>query len=277
MGNTQEPTVVFPLWSASVPGALGSADGDIPTLTGWLPPPGKATGAAFVVCPGGAYFYHASHEGDDYARWLASHGIAAFVLKYRLGSAGYRHPAMLHDAARALRQLRHRSAEWGLDPVRIGIMGSSAGGHLASTLLTHFDDGDDKNPDPVERESSRPGLGILCYPVITMGEKGHAYSRSLLIGENPPADLVEHLSSERQVSARTPPCFVWHTWEDDGVLVENSLEFGRALRSHGVPFELHIYERGPHGIGLGTPPHLWTAACLSWLRERGYAAPENRS
>jgi acetyl esterase/lipase len=210
------------------------------------------------------------------ARWLNAAGIAGFVLKYRLGSSGYRHPAMLHDAARAVRTVRARAAEWDVDPRRVGIMGSSAGGHLASTLMTHFDDGAPAATDPVERQSSRPDLGILCYAVITTGEHGHAGSKENLLGPDPAPALAREVSNELQVTPRTPPAFVWHTLEDPGVPMENSVLFAQALRAAGVPFELHIYERGAHGIGLGTHDyeperfHHWTRDCLAWLRSHGW-------
>src|SRR5438105_7444638 len=159
-----------PLWPNGAPGALGTEEKDIPAITPYLAAPDAAMGAALVVCPGGGYGGLAPHEGNDYALWLNQHGITAFVLKYRLGSNGYRHPAMLHDAARAVRLVRARAGQWRIDPHRVGIMGSSAGGHLASTLLTHFDAGKPDADDPVERQSSRPDLGILCYPVVTLGE-----------------------------------------------------------------------------------------------------------
>src|SRR5438445_1757535 len=164
-----QPTNSFPLWADGAPGASGREDKDIPTLTPYWPEPAKATGAALVICPGGGYGGLAPHEGADYARFMSEHGIAGFVLKYRLGSAGYRHPVMLQDAARAVRTVRARAGEWKLDPKRVGIMGSSAGGHLASTLLTHFDAGKPDSEDSVERQSSRPDIGILCYAVLSMG------------------------------------------------------------------------------------------------------------
>ena len=261
-----------PLWKEAAPGALGTEPKDIPTLTAYLPEPAKATGAAIVVCPGGGYGALAKHEGEGYARWFADHGIAAFVLKYRLGTSGYHHPIMLQDAARALRTVRANAGQWQVDPARIGIIGSSAGGHLASTLLTHFDAGKPEDADPIERVSSRPDFGILCYAVITLGPKTHAGSKKNLLGENPPQELVDYLSNEKQVTPQTPPCFVWHTWEDKGVPVENSLEFARALREKGVPFDLHIYQKGGHGMGLGKPdsPHPWAADCLFWLRQNGF-------
>ncbi len=267
----------IPLWPGGAPGALGKGENDIPTLTPWLPGAGAAPAAAIVVCPGGGYGGLAPHEGADYARYLNELGIAAFVLKYRLGSAGYRHPVMLGDAARAVRLVRARAAEWKVDPNRVGIMGSSAGGHLASTLVTHFDSGKAEDPDPVERLSSRPDLGILCYAVITMGEFTHQGSKRNLLGQSPSEDLTRLLSNELQVTDATPPCFVWHTWEDKAVPVENSLMFAQALRKHKVPFDLHIYERGPHGMGLGTREwdptkrHPWTADLAFWLKTRGFA------
>jgi acetyl esterase/lipase len=239
--------------------------------------PTNATGAALVLCPGGGYAHLADHEGAVYARWLNESGITAFVLKYRLGSAGYRHPVMLQDAARAVRLVRAKAAEWHVDPHRVGIVGSSAGGHLAATLMTHFDAGQPGAADVIERESCRPDLGILCYPVITMGKDTHQGSKKNLLGTDPSPALVELLSKELQVTSTTPPCFIWHTWEDKTVPVENSLLFAEALRRAGVRFELHIYEKGGHGMGLGSrdgnPKRRlpWTADCLVWLRQRGYA------
>jgi acetyl esterase/lipase len=266
----------LPLWSAGAPGALGAADQDIPTLTPYLPDAAGATGAAIVVCPGGGYGGLAAHEGHDYALWLNQHGVAAFVLKYRLATHGYRHPAMLQDAARAVRTVRARAGEWKVDPRRVGIMGSSAGGHLASTALTHFEAGNPDAADPVERESSRPDLGILCYAVISLGEFTHQGSKRNLLGDQPDASLVVSLSNETQVTKDTPPCFIWHTWEDTAVPVENSLQFAAALRRAGVPFDLHIYQKGRHGIGLDDKPpfarpHPWAADGLFWLKEQGFA------
>ena len=264
-----------PIWANGAPGALGTEAKDTPTLTRFAPASGKANGATMLVLPGGGYRGLADHEGKAYAEWFAEHGVTAYVLKYRLGSAGYRHPAMLHDAARALRTLRARARAEGLDPARIGIIGSSAGGHLASTLLTHFDAGAPGSDDPIERESSRPDLGILCYPVITMGEFTHRGSKERLLGENPPDDLVRLLSNELQVTPRTPPTFIWHTAEDGAVPVENALLFASALRKAGVPFALHVYEKGAHGLGLpsaGKGAPAWDEACLFWLTGRGFLA-----
>jgi acetyl esterase/lipase len=265
-----QTTNSFPLWPDGAPGALGSRDQDIPTLTVYWPPATNAAGSrpAMVICPGGGYGRLASHEGDHYARWLNEHGIAAFVLKYRLGPDGYRHPAMLQDAARAVRTVRAGAAGWNIDPQRVGIMGSSAGGHLASTLLTHFTAGDQKAADPVERVSSRPDLGVLCYPVITLSEPfTHRGSRSNLLGAHPSGKLVRELSNERHVTSNTPPCFLWSTADDPAVPVENSLAFASALRQARVPFALHLYEHGRHGLGLGTRESYDPARFLPWTRE----------
>jgi len=263
-----------PLWPTAAPGALGTADKDIPTLTAFLPEAAAATGAAFVICPGGGYGQLAPHEGEGYATWLAERGIAGIVLKYRLGTGGYHHPVMLQDVSRAMRLVRSKAAEWKIDPRRVGVMGSSAGGHLAATVLTHFDAGKPGDADPVERESSRPDLGVLCYAVITLGEDTHGGSRKNLLGENPDPALVEDLSNERQVKADTPPCFIWHTFEDKAVKVTNALLFAGALEARQIPFELHIYEKGGHGMGLGKPatnPHRWSTDLRAWLQERGWA------
>ena len=273
------PLAPIPLWPNGAPGALGTADADIPTLTAYLPAPEKANGTAIVICPGGGYGGLAGHEGAGYAEWLADNGIAGIVLKYRLGSKGYRHPIMLGDAARAMRFTRTKAAEWKIDPKRVGIMGSSAGGHLASTMVTHFDSGKSGDADPIEQQSSRPDFGILCYAVISMGPLTHGGSKKNLLGDNPPQDLVDLLSNEKQVTKDTPPCFIWHTWEDNAVKVENSLEFAAAMKRAGVPFDLHIYQKGAHGIGLSVGKngaaagevHPWAKDLLVWLRQNGWA------
>ena len=265
----------LPLWPDGAPGALGTAEKDIPALTAFLPDPAKAGGAAFVVCPGGGYAALADHEGAGYAQWLADHGIAAVVLKYRLGSSGYRHPIMLEDVTRALRLTRSKAEEWKIDPRRIGVMGSSAGGHLAATLLTHFDQGNATNPDPVEHFSSRPDLGVLCYPVITMTSSTHGGSRENLLGPNPSPELVDELSAEKQVKPDTAPCFIWTTYNDTVVNPLNSLLFATALQARHIPYEIHVYEKLDHGMGLGHGDapggyHRWTADLLAWLGERGW-------
>jgi len=267
----------FRLWSGDATGALGQADQDIPTLTPYLPAADKATGTAIVICPGGGYGGLAGHEGDGYATYLSDHGIACFVLKYRLGSKGYRHPVMLQDAQRAVRTVRSQAEKWNVK--RVGIMGSSAGGHLASTALTHFDAGKADAEDAVERASSRPDFGILCYAVISM-EDGvtHAGSKNNLLGKTPDPKLVELLSNEKQVTKETPPCFVWSTGEDKAVPVENSLRFVSALQKAGVPYDFHVYQKGAHGIGLssgknGVPAddvHPWGKDVLFWLKTNGW-------
>ena len=261
----------IPLWPEGAPGALGKEDKDIPTITPYLADPAQASGAAMVIFPGGGYGGLAAHEGKGYADWFVTNGISSFVVKYRLGSQGYRHPAMLQDAARAVRLVRSRAAEWQVDPKRIGVIGSSAGGHLASTLLTHFESGKADATDPIERESSRPTIGILCYAVITMGPNTHGGSKKNLLGDNPDTELVKMLSNETQVTSDTPPCFIWHTWEDKAVKVENSLDFAYALQRSGVPYDLHIYQKGGHGMGLGKgDQHPWTRDCLYWLKVQGF-------
>lgn len=271
LAPAQAPIV---LWPEGAPGALGKDPVDIPTLTPFLPLKEKATGAAVIVCPGGGYGHLADHEGAPVAEWLNSIGITAFVLKYRLGPR-YHHPAPLEDAARAIRSIRAQATEWKIDPKRIGILGFSAGGHLASTIATHFDSGKSDASDPIERVSSRPDLVILIYPVITMGEKTHAGSKKNLLGDNPSSKLIALLSNEKQVTKETPPAFLVHTMTDPGVPVDNTLLFVAALRKAAVPFELHLYERGPHGFGLGgNDPILstWPARCADWLRVHGFAS-----
>ncbi|HAM72516.1 MAG TPA: endo-1,4-beta-xylanase [Verrucomicrobiales bacterium] len=265
------------LWPAGAPGARGTEDHDRPSVTPFPASPAAIAAGpvgAVVVCPGGGYGGLAGHEGKDYALWLNQQGVAAFVLKYRLGSHGYRHPRMLEDAARAVRWVRSHAAEYHVDPKRVGIMGSSAGGHLASSLVTHFSAGEPSAPDPVEKESSRPDFGILCYAVISMGEVTHQGSKNNLLGADPSPELVQLMSNELQVTPQTPPCFVWHTWEDKAVKVENSMLFAAALQKNGVPFDLHIYQNGPHGIGLRDKApfehaHAWTRDLAFWLKERG--------
>jgi acetyl esterase/lipase len=274
-GETNAP---FPLWPDAAPGALGTAAKDIPTLTPFFPSADSASGAAMVICPGGGYSWLAPHEGEGYARWLSSRGITCFVLKYRLGADGYRYPVELEDVARAIRLVRARAQEWKLAPNRIGVIGSSAGGHVASMAMTHFDAGNPNATDVIERQSSRPDLAVLCYPVITMGKFAHHGSRVNLLGTNPPPALVEETSSELQVKKDSPPCFIWSTDEDKTVPVENTLQFADALRKAGVPFEMHVYQRGPHGQGLGSRQYNpdpqkwlpWVAECNRWLKEQGF-------
>jgi acetyl esterase/lipase len=262
-----------PLWPKGAPGALGAADEDIPTLTPYLVPAARATGTAVVVAPGGGYAHLSmDKEGEQIARWLNSIGVAAFVLKYRLGPR-YHHPIELGDAQRAIRTVRSRAAELGLSGSRIGMMGFSAGGHLTATAGTHFDAGDASAPDPIDRASSRPDFLVLCYPVITFEDPyAHRGSRQYLLGDNPDPKLVRDLSNELQVTADTPPAFLFHTTTDQTVPVENSVLFYLALRKAGVPAEMHIYERGPHGVGLAATDEAlssWPARLADWLRVRG--------
>lgn len=266
------------LWPKGAPGAVGAEERDKPSLTIYLPPADKANGTAVVVCPGGGYGGLAiSHEGKDPADWLTRRGIAAFVLRYRLGPR-YRHPAPLQDVQRALRLVRSRAKEWSLDPKRIGIWGFSAGGHLASTLATHFDDGKPDTDDPIERASCRPDFAILCYPVITLRPPfTHGGSRRNLLGDKPDEALVVSLCNDEQVTAKTPPTFLFHTNEDKAVPSENSILFYQALRKNKVPVELHIYENGVHGVGLGTgrgAVSAWPEQLAAWLKMRGLLAAE---
>lgn len=261
------------LWENGAPNAVGKEAQDIPTLTPFLAPKEMATGAAIVTCPGGGYAHLADvHEGSDVARWLNSLGVSAFVLKYRLGMR-YHQPNQLLDVARALRTVRARAKEWNLDERRIGVLGFSAGGHLASTLGTHFDAGRADSPDPIERVSSRPDLMILIYPVITMGEFTHGGSKLNPLGENPTPELINLYSNELHITKETPPVFLVHTMNDTVVPVENSMMFAAALREANVPFEFHLYERGPHGFGLApNDPILatWAARCADWLALHGF-------
>lgn len=267
-GQSTEPEAI-PLWANGAPGALGTEPKDVPSLQVYLAPESGKPRAAMVILPGGGYGGLAGHEGKDYAIWLNKLGISGFVVKYRLGSHGYRHPSMLQDAARATRLVRSRASEWKIDPRRVGIMGSSAGGHLASTLLTHFDHGDSKAANPVDQQSSRPTLGILCYPVISMGPETHQGSKKNLLGDQPSEELVWNLSNERQVRPDTPPTFLWHTAEDKVVTVANSLMFAEALGRAGVPYALHVYPKGRHGLGLDNG-HAWTLECAGWLKDQGF-------
>jgi acetyl esterase/lipase len=268
------------LWPAGAPGAKGDQPEDKPSLTVYLPSGVKSHGVGVVVCPGGGYGRLAmGHEGQDVAAWLNSIGVSAFVLKYRLAPR-YQHPAPSQDALRAVRLVRTRAAEWGLDPGRVGILGFSAGGHLASTVGTHFDRGDPNAEDPLDRASSRPDFMVLGYPVISFTEPfTHVGSRNNLLGKDPDPALVKSLSNETQVTSETPPTFMMHTNGDTGVPPENSVAFYLALRKTGVPAELHIYERGRHGLGLApSDPALssWPQRCEAWLRVRG-VLPEEKA
>lgn len=268
-----EPTVL-PLWPAGAPDAMGTDDDDKPTLSISLPDKDKANGTAVVICPGGGYSGLAfGYEGVDIGKWLNEHGVAAFVLKYRHRGNGYGHPTPLGDAQRAIRLVRSRAKQYNVDPHKIGILGFSAGGHLASSAGTHFDTGNPEAKDPIDTQSSRPDFLILCYPVISFTtEHVHAGSRKNLLGEKPDAKLVESYSNELQVTKDTPPTFLWHTNADSGVVPENSVLFYLALRKAKVPAELHIYEHGRHGLGLAAGhvgAEKWPDQCIAWMKGRG--------
>lgn len=266
------------LWEGAPPGALGTADHDVPVVAWWPAAKQVEASAALVICPGGGYGHLADHEGSDYARWLNAQGISAFVLRYRLGSKGYRHPVMLGDVSRAIRLVRHGHERFHVDPKRVGVMGSSAGGHLALTSCIHGAVGDEQAPDPIDRVSARPDLGILCYPVVSMlPDKTHGGSRKNLLGESPDDGVARQLSGELAAHENVPPLFIWHTWEDKAVKLEPILELCLKLKSLGRPYELHVYETGGHGLGLGARPydpsttlHPWTDECRRWLAARGF-------
>jgi acetyl esterase/lipase len=271
-----EPKVEL-LWPDGAPGAKGEAEGDKPTLTIYLPPQDKATGAAIVICPGGGYGALAmDHEGHQIAQWLNSFGVAGFIVKYRHrnSGAGYGHPAPIQDAQRAIRTVRSRAKEWAVDPNRIGILGFSAGGHLASTAATHFTESFGEARDAIDRVSCRPDFAVLVYPVISFTEPfTHVGSRTNLLGADADKALVEKMSNEKQVTSQTPPTFLIHTWEDKGVPVENSIYFYLALRKANVPAEMHIFLKGPHGFGLGQKldgASAWPKLCEKWMQESGF-------
>lgn len=260
------------LWPSGAPGAVGTEDVDKPSLTAYLPESGIGVGV--VVCPGGGYGHLAmDHEGRQIAQWLNSIGIAAFVLKYRLGPR-YHHPAPLLDAQRAIRMVRHNAENYGISPHAIGVWGFSAGGHLASTVSTHFDRGDPGAADPIDRESSRPDFAILAYPVISFTtEFTHQGSRDNLLGKNPEAAVVESLSNEKQITTDTPPTFLFHTSQDNTVPAENSVLYYLALRKAGVPAEMHIFQRGHHGVGLAPTDQvlsIWADCLANWLKARSW-------
>lgn len=278
----QEPEALQ-LWSGKVP-LLNSDEASVrPTITPYLPDKAKATGAAVVVCPGGGYGTLAvNHEGKDIVKWLNDRGIAAFLLKYRVVSKHIPapiHPAPLYDAQRAIRFVRSGASQYGIDPNKIGIWGFSAGGHLASSAATHFDAGKKEAEDAIDRVSCRPDFAILCYPVISMkAPVTHGGSRNNLLGKNADEALVEAFCNDQAVTRETPPTFLFHTDEDKAVVPMNSVLFYAALKKHGVPAELHIYEKGQHGVGLAPAEKVkdkslstWSDRLNDWLVRRGYA------
>ena len=280
-GNATAPApnaaTPMPLWANGAPGALGTAEDDIPTLTPYIPS-SNPTRTAVVVAPGGGYTHLAfAKEGTDVAAWLNAHGVAAFVLKYRLGPK-YHNPIELGDAQRALRTVRADAEKYGIAADHIGMWGFSAGGHLTASAGTNFDAGKPDSPDPIERQSSKPDFLILAYPVITMLDPYvHAGSRHYLLGDNHTEADLQLLSPELHVTALTPPTFLFATTDDKTVPVMNSVMFYTALVKAGVPAEMHLFQHGAHGSGLAAAnPQLrdWTDLLIKWMRERGYAAPE---
>jgi acetyl esterase/lipase len=274
------------IWPEGVPGrqAGGGAEYEKegrtynvqdPTLTAYPPEPGNANGCAIILCPGGGYTRLAiGHEGGDLARWLRDLGVTAFVLKYRLKEYG--HPAPLQDVLRAVRLVRSQAADFGIDPHRIGLLGGSAGGHLAASAGTLFDHPAGRTGAPLDNVDGRPDFLMLLYPVISMeSDIVHRGSRTALLGTNPTPELLRLMSLEHQVTARTPPAFLMHTQEDASVVAENSIRFYQALVRAGVPAELHLYPRGPHGVGmrsgLGTTSD-WPKQAAAWLKAEGWLA-----
>lgn len=261
------------LWPNGAPGAKGGSPEDQPTITIFLPDAAKAVRTGVVVCPGGGYVELAMQkEGTDIAEWLNSIGIAAFVLKYRLGPR-YHHPIEMWDGQRAIRYARYHAKEYGIAPDRIGVWGFSAGGHLASTIGTHFDSCKAQAADPIDRVSCRPDFMVLSYPVVTMMEPYvHKGSRRALLGDHPDPKLVRYLSNELQVTPQTPPAFLFSTDDDTAVPCENSVLLFLALRKNHVPAEMHIFEPGEHGVGLA-PTHaalsIWPTLLAHWFRTRG--------
>jgi acetyl esterase/lipase len=267
-----EPQTIA-LWENGAPGALGNDDSDKPTLTIYLTLHPAASRTAVIVFPGGGYGMLASnHEGRQVANWFNALGVTAFVVKYRLGPR-YHHPVELGDAQRAIRMVRARAAKFGISAERIGIMGFSAGGHLASTAGTHFDSGTASAADPIQRVSCRPDFLILAYPVISFtAPYAHQGSAMNLLGENADPKLRAELSSELHVTAQTPPTFLFSTDADTAVPPENTVAFYLALRKAGVPAEMHVFEKGPHGVGLDLDDPVlgeWPTLLANWLRSRG--------
>jgi acetyl esterase/lipase len=268
---------VVPLWNGPAPQSHGTAPDDTPRLYVYLPEKPAKPGPAIIICPGGGYGMLAfEHEGINEAEWFQQRGIPAFVLFYRLPANGYRHPVPLLDAQRAVRLLRSRAAEWNIDPAKIAVMGFSAGGHLVSTLDTHFDAGDAKAADPIDRQSCRPDFTVLVYPVITLEVKGvtHEGSKANLLGPNPDPALVHSLSNDTQVTPQTPPTLLVHAEDDHGVPIENSRLMLAALQKAGVPSALQEYPHGGHGFGFGpkqtAAPAGWLDRAYEWLQTQGF-------
>ena len=264
----------IPLWSGPMPGAVVSGQEqherakETPHLKLFLLE-GSKPRPLVVVLPGGGYCGRAPHEADPVAEWLNGVGVHAAVCHYRVFP--WRHPVPLGDAQRAVRLARQHAAAWQVDPARIGVLGFSAGGHLACSVANFGDDGEPGSADPVARQASRVQALIACYPVVSFGPRGHRGSMVNLIGENPAPALLCQLSLENSVTPRNPPTFLWHSANDGGVPVANSLLYAQALSNANVPFALHVYPNARHGIGLGRDhpgtAREWTRACESWLSE----------
>ena len=275
----QEPKETVPLWSKAAPGSKGTEAADTPGI--WVYPAKKnKRPTAVVICPGGGYGIHAvDHEGHQIAKWFNRQGVTAVVLRYRLGPK-YRHPCMLNDAQRAIRFVRSKADDWGISKDRVGIMGFSAGGHLASTAATHLEPVRPDANDPIDQESSRPDFAILGYPVISLtADFAHRGSGNRLLGKDADKGLWKNLSNETQVTKDTPPTFLFHTYEDTAVPPENSIAFFRACRKAGVPAELHVYQEGPHGVGWanGHPAvGTWQKRLHDWLKTSGFLVVAKR-
>lgn len=270
------------LWAGEAPHAGGQEDADRPRLHVYRVDSEQPT-PAIVILPGGGYGNLAlGHEGEEIAAFFNRLGITAAVCIYRHrgrgnAGAGYGHPVPMLDAQRAIRTVRAATERWNVDPTRVGVIGFSAGGHLASTVSTHFDAGHPQVEDPIERVSSRPDFAILGYPVIALDQPHtHRGSQRNLLGDNPDPELLQSLSNEKAITAQTPPTFLFHTAEDKAVPAENSLQYFSALLKAGVPGELHVFEKGRHGIGLGADhgaASAWPQLCARWLQTQGVIKP----
>ncbi len=263
----------FLLWPEGAPDAKGDTEADKPALFLHRPEDGKANGACVIICPGGGYrALMMSYEGNDVARWFTKFGVTTAVLRSRIAPR-YKHPAPMQDVHRAIRCARTNASAWGIDPKRIGVMGFSAGGHLAATAGVHHLAGDPLADDPVGQQATRPDFLVLAYPVISMQDGvTHAGSRANLLGRNPDPKLVEKMSLERQVSIHTPPTFLFHTDDDKVVKSENSVLFYNGLRKSKVPAEMHIYKSGPHGVGLDrhAATKSWGSLLRTWMDTMGF-------
>lgn len=258
------------LWPGTPPGFDVAFNQPMPTITPYIIDSPRSAGAV-IVFPGGGYSGRAPHEKEPIARWFNQIGLNAFVLDYRV--APYRHPIPLQDAQRAIRFVRANASKWRIDPSRIAILGFSAGGHLAACAATMSDDNIALPADEIDKVSARPDAAILCYPVVTFGEFRHDGSMVNLLGENPPEELRRRMSVENAVTDQSPPMFIWTTADDQAVPMENSLLMANALRRNSVPFSLHVFPTGRHGLALAADcPDVgqWTKLCDEWLRKLGF-------